>query len=211
MAISPQVLRMLEWIRNSTDAASLAQLKENLAPSAPLKAGLKTSAILGKYTPEEREALLKAIEARLLEIASSASKSRDPAGAGKARRGPAKDREAREFLDELGSLIEREFDLSGNKLKTNKIKTGGDKVRGDRFVDLYLAFKDENGVSVKLFWRQDKSDEAAYLEFNKTQTGGPKAGDLREPVIFRLDQKDEAAELYRSELAKLAPWRGDGA
>lgn len=207
MAVSPRVVKLLEWIQNASDAAQLVQLRENLAPSSPGKPGQRR-AILDKVTAEERAALLAAIEARLNELAASAPQSKAAATKKKPSGGPPKGREAREFLDELGSLLERDLDLSGNKLKTNKVKTGGDmKHDSIRFVDLYLAYKNRDGVSVKLFWRQDAADAAVYLEFHKTQTGGPKAGNLMEPRVFRLDQKEEAAELYRSELAKLAPQR----
>lgn len=208
MAISPAVQKRLEWIEDSSDAAQLAQLKENLAPSSDRKPGFKGSAILGKLAEEERQALLDAIEAKRGALPSSAPKSRTAAGAVKAPRAAAKGREGSEFLDGLGSRLERDFDLSGNKLSSNKVKAGGDMRRKERFVDLYLAYKDEAGVSVKLFWRQDAADAAAYLEVHKTQVGGPNAGDLMAPRVFRLDQKDEAAEFYESELAKLAPWKG---
>jgi len=70
--------------------------------------------------------------------------------------------EARDFLEEVWSQLDNEFDLAGNTVK-NGVKTGGGKRGGGQFLDLYISYRNAERWNVNLAWLQDEPQTEAYL------------------------------------------------
>lgn len=139
----------------------------------------------------ERELLDEAVEIRMREIA--------PARATKLF-GP-RDSMARRVLQSIYDDLANTLDFTSNRVG-NGVKAGGTMISGERHVDLYLSYKNEDGVSVGLTWLQDAPSADPYLRVSVRQVGGSNPGTLAEHR-FETSQKNDAAACYRAELEKV--------
>jgi len=68
------------------------------------------------------------------------------------------DKQAREYLESVYQEISAEFDLSGNKIK-NGVKTGAAVLAGDAVIDVYISYKNDQGIGAVLAAYQPSIEE----------------------------------------------------
>ncbi len=70
-----------------------------------------------------------------------------------------KSAKAQELLEEIFSVLIKEFDWSNNKVKT-KVKDGGKMISGEWFVDCYISYKNND----------DYATGFGYIQKNQRKT-----------------------------------------
>jgi|TARA_B100001964_G_C14258006_1_gene613522 hypothetical protein len=111
-----------------------------------------------------------------------------------------KSAKAQELLEEVYKSLTREFDWSKNNVG-NKVKVGGSMISGKEYVCWYISYKNDNGYSTGLHYRQIKPEDDPCLEVDFRKVGKDFEKD-REIKIFPVQLKDEAVTLYKTYLAK---------
>lgn len=128
--------RLLEKVRSGKyDETELLNLFKNASKSSSV-------------TEQERAALMELVETEL--------RKNYPRAANKHI--GAIDREAREYLESVYKKISDEFDLSGNKIK-NGVKTGAAVLAGDAVIDVYISYKNDQGIGAVLAAYQPSIDD----------------------------------------------------
>jgi hypothetical protein len=128
--------RLLERVRSGKyDETELLNLFKNASRSSSV-------------TEQERAALMELVETEL--------RKNYPRAANKHL--GAIDRQAREYLESVYEEISAEFDLSGNKIK-NGVKTGAAVLAGDAVIDIYISYKNEQGIGAVLAAYQPTIDD----------------------------------------------------
>lgn len=127
---------------------------------------------------EDRERIITALEKQL--------RVKFPAAAKKIF--GAKDFGAREILERIFSVAEKEFDLSKNTLK-NGVKTGGLMISGQHHIDVYLSYKNSSGEAASLTMSQENIDDELKAIVRRYKTGGEDAGiSLEKPYGIDLEE-----------------------
>jgi|OM-RGC.v1.016148785 hypothetical protein len=111
-----------------------------------------------------------------------------------------KSEKAKGLLEEIMADLLKEFDWSENKVGT-KVKAGGSMISGKEFVCHYVSYKNEDGYSTGLHYRQIKPEDDPYLDVDYRRVGKDYEKD-REIKIFPIQLKDEAVNLFREYLKK---------
>ncbi len=96
--------------------------------------------------------------------------------------------------------LTQEFDWANNNVG-NKVKVGGSMISGKEFVCWYISYKNDEGYSTGLHYRQKTPEENPYLEIDYRKVG-KEYEKYREVKIFPIELKDEALNLYRNFLSK---------
>jgi len=112
-----------------------------------------------------------------------------------------KSAKAQEMLDEIYKSLTQEFDWSQNNVG-NKVKVGGSMISGKEFVCWYISYKNDNGYSTGLHYRQKTAEDDPYLDVDYRRVGKDFEKD-REVKIFPIQLKDEAVNLFREYLKKI--------
>ena len=111
-----------------------------------------------------------------------------------------KSAKAQELLDEVYKNLTQEFDWSNNNVG-NKVKVGGSMISGKEFVCWYISYKNDEGYSTGLHYRQKTAEDDPYLDVDYRRVGKEYEND-REVKIFPVQLKDEAVNLFRENLKK---------
>ena len=112
-----------------------------------------------------------------------------------------KSAKAQELLDEVYKTLTQEFDWSNNNVG-NKVKVGGSMISGKEFVCWYISYKNDEGYSTGLHYRQKTAEDDPYLDVDYRRVGKDYEND-REVKIFPVQLKDEAVKLFREYLRKI--------
>ena len=141
-------------------------------------------------TDWEREVLTKAVEKEMrTKFPNSAKKILG-----------AKSAKAQELLEEIYSSLEKEFNWSENCVGS-KVKVGGSMIAGREYVCWYMSYKNDEGYSAGLHYRQKTPEDDPYLEVDYRKVGKEFEKD-REVKIFPVELKEDALDLYRNFLSK---------
>ena len=81
-----------------------------------------------------------------------------------------KSAKAQELLDEVYKTLTQEFDWSNNNVG-NKVKVGGSMISGKEFVCWYISYKNDNGYSTGLHYRQKTAEDDPYLDVDYRRVG----------------------------------------
>ena len=111
-----------------------------------------------------------------------------------------KSAKAQEMLDEIYKSLTQEFDWSQNNVG-NKVKVGGSMISGKEFVCWYISYKNDEGYSTGMHYRQLTPEDDPYLDVDYRRVGKDYEKD-REFQKFPIQLKDEAINLYREYLKK---------
>ena len=111
-----------------------------------------------------------------------------------------KSAKAQELLDEVYKTLTQEFDWSNNNVG-NTVKVGGSMISGKEFVCWYISYKNDEGYSTGLHYRQKTAEDDPYLDVDYRRVGKDYEND-REVKIFPVQLKDEAVNLFREYLRK---------
>ena len=112
-----------------------------------------------------------------------------------------KSAKAQELLDEVYKTLTQEFDWSNNNVG-NKVKVGGSMISGKEFVCWYISYKNDEGYSTGLHYRQKTAEDDPYLDVDYRRVGKEYEND-REVKIFPVQLKDEAVNLFKEYLRKI--------
>ena len=112
-----------------------------------------------------------------------------------------KSAKAQELLDEVYKTLTQEFDWSNNNVG-NKVKVGGSMISGKEFVCWYISYKNNDGYSTGLHFRQKKAEDDPYLDVDYRKVGKEYEKD-REVKTYPVQFKDEAINLFRDYLRKV--------
>ena len=143
-----------------------------------------------KITDYEREVLTEAVEKQI--------RVKFPKSAKKILGG--KSAKAQELLQEIYSLLTKEFDWSKNCVG-NKVKVSGRMIAGKEYVGWYISYKNDDGYSTGFGYRQITVEDDPYLEIDHRRVG-KKYENEREAKTFPVELKDDALNLYRNFLTK---------
>jgi hypothetical protein len=143
-----------------------------------------------KITSYEKEVLTEAVEKKI--------RIKFPKSAKKVLGG--KSAKAQELLQEIYSLLIKEFDWSNNCVG-NKVKVSGRMIGGKEYVGWYISYKNDDGYSTGFGYRQITVEEDPYLEIDYRRVG-KKYENEREVKIFPVELKEEALNLYKNFLVK---------
>ena len=138
----------------------------------------------------EREVLVKAVETEM--------RTKFPKSAKKIL--GAKSAKAQELLEEIYSSLEKEFDWSENCVGS-KVKVGGSMISGKEYVCWYISYKNDEGYSAGLHYRQKTPEDDPYLEVDYRRVGKEYENE-REVKVFPVELKEDALDLYRNFLSK---------
>ena len=111
-----------------------------------------------------------------------------------------KSAKAKELLDELYRTLVEEFDWSQYNVG-NKVKVGGSMIGGKEYVCWYISYKNDDGYSTGLHYRQIKPEDDPYLEVDYRRVGKDYEKE-KKVKNFPVQLKDEAINLYREYLKK---------
>lgn len=111
----------------------------------------------------------------------------------------AKEKEAVSILEDALQNISSSFNLSGNKLK-NGVKAGGGMLKGEKYIDLYISYKNGANVGVFLGLVQDNAESEMFAKVGHYGTG---ANSFREEQYFQMGEWDKAVASYGQQLAKV--------
>jgi len=138
----------------------------------------------------ERESLVKAVETEM--------RTKFPKSAKKILGG--KSAKAQEFLEEIFHSLEKEFDWSKNCVGS-KVKVGGSMISGKEYVCWYISYKNDDGYSTGLHYRQKTPKDDPYLDVDYRKVGKEFEKD-KKVKIFPVELKDDALNLYKNFLTK---------
>ncbi|SMF72096.1 hypothetical protein [Candidatus Pelagibacter sp. HIMB1321] len=139
----------------------------------------------------EKEYLVSAVEKRIR--VKFPNKARKVLG--------GKSAKAQELLEEIYQSLIKEFDWSQNNVG-NKVKVCGSMISGKEFVCWYISYKNNDGYSTGLHFRQKKAEDDPYLDVDYRKVGNEYEKD-REVKTFPVQFKDEAINLFRDYLRKV--------
>ena len=111
-----------------------------------------------------------------------------------------KSEKAKILLEEVFNQLKKEFDWSKNKIGT-RVKVGGDMIAGRQHVCWYISYKNDEGYSTGMHYRQLTPEDDPYLDVDYRRVGKDYEKD-REFKKFPIQLKDEAINLYREYLKK---------
>ena len=111
-----------------------------------------------------------------------------------------KSSKAEELLEEIFSTLENEFDWSQNQVKS-KVKVGGAMISGRDHVCWYISYKNIEGYSSALIYRQKTIKDAPLLEVEYGRVGKQYENE-KEVKEFPVDFREDAVDLYRQHLLK---------
>jgi hypothetical protein len=111
----------------------------------------------------------------------------------------AKESEAVAILEKVFHDLSGTLDFTKNRLK-NGVKAGGHMLSGEKYIDVYMSFKNASGVGVFLGLVQDSPDSEliATVGYYKTGSDG-----FRDVKTFQMHDFEKAVEIYRNELSKV--------
>ena len=111
-----------------------------------------------------------------------------------------KSAKAQELLAEIYKTLTQEFDWSQNNVG-NKVKVGGSMISGKEFVAWYISYKNDEGYSTGLGYRQITPEDDPFLEVDYRRVGKDYEKD-RESKKFPVQLKDDATNLFREYLKR---------
>ena len=107
--------------------------------------------------------------------------------------------EGKDLIEEINSIVTKEFDWSNNDVET-RVKNGGDMISGRVAVSYYISYKNKNSkINCGFHYKQETVASDPYLEISFRNLGSNKEERKTFPVALR----DEALTLYRSYLTKI--------
>ena len=112
-----------------------------------------------------------------------------------------KSAKAQELLEEIFKSLKQEFDWSKNNVG-NKVKVGGSMISGKEYVCWYISYKNDEGYSTGLHYRQKKPEDDPYIDVDYRKVGKENESN-KEIKIFPVQLKDEAVILFKEYLKKI--------
>lgn len=108
----------------------------------------------------------------------------------------AKESEAKALLEEVFCKLAAAHNLSGNRLK-NGVKAGGDMISGQKFVDVYLSYRNASGVGAILILAQDDPASELTAKVGYYEAGN---GTFEGERAFQMHDFERAVEAYTAGL-----------
>lgn len=180
--ISPLVQKQLDRLDNGEMTESeMNRWRENAT---------KTDRI----TEYEREIFLEKLETRIRNSYPVLSK----------KLFGSKDLPAVEALQNILNILEEDFDLSGNLVKSG-IKVGGDQVSGRKHVSRHFSYKNNDGWSAGIGWLQDSPESDPFWSVAFYQKGRVSNPDSIRDDIFAIDDTDGAITKIRDHFLEICP------
>lgn len=102
-------------------------------------------------------------------------------------------------LEEVFNKLAAAHDLTGNRVK-NGVKTGGESISGKMHIDVYISYKNGNGVGASLGLIQDTPDSELMATVKHYKTGKQRFGDVQK---FQMDDFDAALDAYQRWLSEV--------
>lgn len=111
----------------------------------------------------------------------------------------AKESEASARLEDVFRKLASVHDFTANRVK-NGVKAGGEMISGQKYIDVYISYKNDKGFGAVLGLIQDDSESelTAKVSYYKTGSDG-----FREVLIFQLHDFEKAVEAYNVNLSKV--------
>ena len=113
----------------------------------------------------------------------------------------AKEREANALLEDVFRNISATHDITANRLK-NGVKAGGEMISGQKYIDVYISYKNDNDVGASLGLIQDDPESELTARVGCYKTGN---GSFRDVQIFQMHDFEQAVEAYKTQLSKVLP------
>ena len=111
-----------------------------------------------------------------------------------------KSAKAQELLEEIFSILKKEFDWSKSEVK-DTVKPCGSMISGKEFICWYISYKNDQGYNTGFHYKQKTPEDDPFLEIDYRKVGKEYEKD-KEVKIFPVELKDEAINLYRNFLSK---------
>lgn len=111
----------------------------------------------------------------------------------------AKESEANALLEGVFRDLAAAHDLTANRLK-NGVKAGGQMISGQKHIDVYISYKNGDGIGAVLGLIQDdpESELTARVGYYKTGDGG-----FRDEQVFQMHDFERAVGAYKAQLSKV--------
>jgi len=113
----------------------------------------------------------------------------------------AEDSEAMIILNRVNEELEKEFDLSGNRLKRG-VKIGGDKISGKYHVQNYISYKNKEGMKAELCLQQEGFASELIARVIRQKVSGSKAGKVYQDEFDAMVDEAKYVEAYRNLLTE---------
>lgn len=104
----------------------------------------------------------------------------------------SKEHDATDKLTGTYNIIAEQFDLSKNNVK-NKVKAGGPMKSGQRYICLYISYKNDQGKSCALVLNQETVDSELYCVVKDYVVGDDSQS---QDTHYEMGRYDEAVEQY---------------
>ncbi|WP_429030807.1 hypothetical protein [Aeromonas veronii] len=113
----------------------------------------------------------------------------------------AKESTATKKLEALNSMLEKEFNLTRNRLK-NGVKAGGYMISGQFYIDVYMSYKNDANHAAAIGLTQLDIDAELEVTVKRYTTYGENPG-IIESCTTTMDNFEACANTYRAHLAKI--------
>jgi hypothetical protein len=110
-----------------------------------------------------------------------------------------KDEKARKLLDIVYQESEQLADLSKNRIG-NGVKTGGLQRTGKKHINVYISYRNAEGLGIALGLLQDTASDPMTVEFVEYKVGRNK---YRKETSLPFSELGRMSEQYKEGLAKL--------
>lgn len=111
----------------------------------------------------------------------------------------AKENEANALLEDVFRKLSVAHDLTKNRLK-NGVKAGGEMISGQKYIDVYISYKNSQGVGASLGLIQDDPESELTARVGYYKTGD---GSFRDVEEFQMHDFERAVEAYKVRLSKV--------
>lgn len=111
----------------------------------------------------------------------------------------AKESEANALLEDVFRNLAAAHDLTANRLK-NGVKAGGEMISGQKHIDVYISYKNGNGVGAFLGLIQDDPESELTARVRYYKTGD---GNFQNEQVFQMHDFEQAIEAYKAQLSKV--------
>ena len=111
----------------------------------------------------------------------------------------SKENEANALLENVFHKLAADHNLTKNRLK-NGVKAGGEMISGKKHIDVYISYKNSNGIGASLGLIQDDPESELTAKVGYYKTG---SGSFRDVQEFQMHDFERAVEAYKVQLSKV--------
>ena len=108
----------------------------------------------------------------------------------------SKDNEAKELLQNVLTEVTEQYDWSKNRVGSH-VKVGGTQINGTHYVCIYISYKNAEGVSSGLAYKQCSLESEPFLEVHLRQVRTKqKVAEMVEEMKYSLSELNEARSQF---------------